>query len=150
MSTLPKGPIPRHLQKDAPQELISDERRAALRQMAHEDILKEEREKEEERLLEAFKKEERSLLIPEEAIQPITIDLAPCGGDHIRINGDIYMHGYTYQVPKSLYSTLIEVQARTYRHEYELMDKHTKEYSRHRAFNIGPQGVVTSSNLMRV
>lgn len=56
MSTLPKGPIPRHLQKDAPQELISDERRAALRQMAHEDILKEEREKEEERLLEAFKK----------------------------------------------------------------------------------------------
>lgn len=149
MVDLPKAPLPKHLKK-TDSALVSEERRAALRQLAAEEIQKEEREKEEEKLLEAFKKEERGKLIPEEAIHTITIDLAPCGGDHIRINGDIFMHGYTYEVPKSQKDTLLEIQARTYRHEYELMDKHTKEYSRHRAFNLGPQGVVSTSNLLRV
>ena len=149
MTDLPKTPLPKHLKKeDGP--LVSDERRAALRKLAEENIHKAEREKEEEKLLAQFEKEERGKLIPAEAIHSITIDLAPCGGDHIRINNDIFMHGFTYDVPKSQLDTILEIQSRTYRHEYELMDKHTKEYSRHRAFNLGPQGVVSTSNLLRV
>jgi hypothetical protein len=149
MTELPKAPLPKHLKK-ADEPLVTEERRAALRLLAAEEIQKEEREREEEKLLDAFKKEERGKLIPEEAIHQVTIDLAPCGGDHIRINGEIFMHGFTYSVPKTQLDTILEIQARTYRHEYELMDKHTKEYSRHRSFNIGPQGAVTTANLLRV
>ena len=149
MTDLPRAPLPKHLKKDTG-PLVSEERMEALRQLAAEEIQKEERELEEEKLLAKFKKEERGRLIPAEAIHQVTIDLAPCGGDHIRINGEIFMHGFTYSVPKTQLDTILEMQARTYRHEYELMDKHTKEYSRHRAFNIGPQGAVTTANLLRV
>lgn len=45
------------------------------------------------------------------------IDLAPCGGLDIRINGQAYVHGETYKLTTNQLRGIKEIVARTWQHE---------------------------------
>ena len=152
MVELPKAPVPKHLQKavasDAP--LVSEERKEALKRLAEEEILKELAKEEEDRLLDEYKEAARQARIPEEELLPYSINLAPCGGDHIRIDGQIFMHGMTYYWPKAKRDAVAEICQRTWNHEDEIHGKSENEYRRQRDFMVSQNGAVSTTSLMRV
>jgi carboxylesterase type B len=56
------------------------------------------------------------------------IDLAPCGGIDIRINGQQYVHGSTYEFETDLLRSVKEIVARTWDHENNIMGSNENVY----------------------
>lgn len=56
------------------------------------------------------------------------IDLAPCGGTEIRINGMPYYHGSTYELETDLLRSIKEIVARTWDHENNIMGANENVY----------------------
>jgi len=56
------------------------------------------------------------------------IDLAPCGGTEIRINGVPYYHGSTYEFRTDLLRTVKEIVSRTWDHENNIMGSNENVY----------------------
>lgn len=48
------------------------------------------------------------------------IDLAPCGGEHLKINGTPYLHGHTYKFDTDTLRSIKEMVARTWVHENDI------------------------------
>lgn len=58
------------------------------------------------------------------------IDLAPCGGTEIRINGTPYYHGTTYKFDTDLLRSIKEIVARTWTHENAINGANENPYKR--------------------
>jgi carboxylesterase type B len=56
------------------------------------------------------------------------IDLAPCGGTEIKINGVPYYHGSTYEFRTDLLRSIKEIVARTWDHENNIMGSNENAY----------------------
>jgi carboxylesterase type B len=56
------------------------------------------------------------------------IDLAPCGGTEIKINGVPYYHGSTYEFETDLLRSIKEIVARTWDHENNIMGANENVY----------------------
>ncbi|CAB3720181.1 hypothetical protein LMG22037_04696 [Paraburkholderia phenoliruptrix] len=56
------------------------------------------------------------------------IDLAPCGGTEIRINGTPYYHGSTYKFETDLLRSVKEIVARTWSHENSINGANENPY----------------------
>src|ERR1700675_218429 len=56
------------------------------------------------------------------------IDLAPCGGTEIKINGTPYYHGSTYEFRTDTLRTVKEIVARTWDHENNIMGSNENVY----------------------
>jgi carboxylesterase type B len=56
------------------------------------------------------------------------IDLAPCGGTEVKINGVPYYHGSTYEFETDLLRSIKEIVARTWDHENNIMGANENAY----------------------
>lgn len=56
------------------------------------------------------------------------IDLAPCGGTEVKINGVPYYHGSTYEFETDLLRSIKEIVARTWDHENNIMGANENVY----------------------
>lgn len=56
------------------------------------------------------------------------IDLAPCGGTEVKINGMPYYHGQTYKFGTDLLRSIKEIVARTWDHENNIMGANENVY----------------------
>jgi hypothetical protein len=56
------------------------------------------------------------------------IDLAPCGGIDIRLNGAQYVHGETYKFPTDVLRSVKEIVARTWSHEANISGANENSY----------------------
>jgi carboxylesterase type B len=56
------------------------------------------------------------------------IDLAPCGGIDIRINGNQYVHGQTYEFTTDLLRSVKEIVSRTWGHEANIHGENENAY----------------------
>jgi hypothetical protein len=56
------------------------------------------------------------------------IDLAPCGGTEIKINGTPYYHGSTYEFRTDTLRTVKEIVSRTWAHENNIMGNNENVY----------------------
>lgn len=56
------------------------------------------------------------------------IDLAPCGGVEVKINGTPYYHGSTYEFDTDLLRSVKEIVARTWEHESNIMGANENVY----------------------
>jgi carboxylesterase type B len=56
------------------------------------------------------------------------IDLAPCGGTEVKINGVPYYHGSTYEFETDLLRSIKEIVARTWDHENNIQGNNENVY----------------------
>lgn len=102
--------------------LLSEDRKIELRKQAADKARELAVEEEEERFLEAeirkAKAKEsaaRGQVTNEELIRH-TVNLGP-SAKQVKINGTIYLHGMTYELPKSVFNVIQETEFRTWMHE---------------------------------
>src|SRR5690606_20538624 len=87
---------------------------------------------------------------PDEGLYIITLDLAPYAPS-IVLDGVVYFHGSTYEVPKRQYDTMREIVARTWGHEQSIGNANSEFYRKPRNITIGPKDMGLSTvHLMRV
>lgn len=132
----------------SPAELEALENEAAL--AAQEDMRNEARA----RVIETLKAQKRaqlqSALDPDEEMYLFTVDLAPYA-DRITLDGVIYMHGATYEVPRRQFQTMNEIVARSWAHEREIGNANAQDYRKPRNIQIGPKnGSLSAEQLLRV
>lgn len=99
--------------------------------------------------LEEFTAAERRKSKLDEADDTVTVDLAPYS-DRVLLDNRAFLQGETYTLPVSVANVLREVSARTWRHQAEIDGKSENYYRRVRAQHITPNGVVNTSQLLRV
>lgn len=99
--------------------LLSAEDKANLRQRARDKVMKERKQRAEDAFLAAAVEEERHANDPEYEQKRITLNLAG-HSDRIMLDGTVFFHGMTYNVPFPVYQSLKEVQARGWDHEDEV------------------------------
>ena len=103
----------------ADEALLSDVEIEAAKKVAREEVKAEHKARAKKALVAKYKLEAEAELDPAEATRPITLDLAS-HQPSIMLDGVIYWHGNTYQVKKSVYEALVEVQSRGWDHEESL------------------------------
>ena len=138
--------IERRLNAD---EVLSPEDKAAIRAKAVEHVAKTKRESTEEALLHAYIKEEERKDKPQEEIVDIILDL-PDHAPFIRLDNRVWFHGVVYEVEMSVYSTMMDVQARMW--EQELQTQGRSKYNRPRQMKLSPSnphGAVTDTQNLR-
>lgn len=52
------------------------------------------------------------------------IDMAPCGGEDLKINGNSFYHGETYELDEDTLRTVKDIVYRTHRHDQEIHGNH--------------------------
>ena len=107
--------------------LLSPEDYDALRAIAREKVVEEYKEAERKLILERLITEERGKVDPEEDTLDCLIDL-PGHSAVIKINMKPYWHGVTYNVPVSVYRTLIDIMAMAWRHEEVVKNVNQSRY----------------------
>ncbi|PXX15853.1 hypothetical protein C7399_109188 [Paraburkholderia tropica] len=65
------------------------------------------------------------------------IDLAPAGGDHLKINGKPYLHGHTYKFDTDTLRCIKEMVARTWVHENDINGHAFNPYKQHQNKVLG-------------
>ena len=87
---------------------------------------------------------------PDEELVPLRIDLPPFA-DRLTLDGVIYLHGWTGELPKSVYLSVQDAVARSWTHQVEI-EGHAKEYRRARGLQVraGDEAVGARSLMRRV
>lgn len=75
-----------------------------------------------------------------EEMCPIVILLAEFA-DRITLDGQVFLHGHTYTVPKRQYDTLVEIMSRTHGHQAQVDGKSENAYRRPQNRRISPAGI---------
>lgn len=117
--------------------LLSDAEKAALRERALERVAKERKEHAMDAFLEQEIAQARKAHLPAQEIKYISLDMAG-HADRIMIDGVVYFHGQTYEVPKCLYDVLAEVVARGWEHEDEIGGANRNSYRKPRSTALRP------------
>lgn len=114
--------------KEEPRAILSKDEIAAARRTARERVEKALKEAETERLIademEKLKREEgkRTGKVDLDEIVSVKIDCAEFA-DRLRINGQEYFHGYTYEVPRHVYDSMRDIMFRGHVHQARLDGK---------------------------
>jgi len=113
-------------------DLLSSEEREAIYEAARRQVESERKEVAKKALMQEALVEARQELEPEQEMLNIKMDLAG-HSDKIVIDmgqggGGVYHHGYSYDVPVSVYRTLMEIMARGWAHEEECGSPNRKQY----------------------
>ena len=126
--------------------LITKERLHELELQAKEEVDKERRLAAEMAFIEQEKarlKKELNL-DPNEEERDVLIDL-PGHSLDIKLDGQMYTHGHTYQVRKSVYDTIVDVMARAWKHEDMVGGANRDAYAPVRAYEMNvAKGTVTT------
>lgn len=114
------------------------------------DMRDEARERVRDRLKMQKRLEIQRRLDPNEEMHYFTCDLAPFA-DRIIIDGVVYMHGSTYELPSKQFKSMSEIAARTWEHEAEIGNANSQFYRKPRNVQLGPkeQGL-SASQILRV
>lgn len=116
---------------------LTEEEKGLLRTKALERVAKERKEA----AMDAFLATEIDLArrahVPNEEMKYISLDMAG-HSDRIMIDGVVYFHGQTYEVPKRLYDVLKEVVGRGWEHEDEIGGANRDVYRRPRSTALQP------------
>lgn len=125
--------------------LLSDEVKASLRAKALERVNKERADAAMDAFLATEIEKARRSHMPSQEMKYISLDLAG-HSDRIMLDGTVYFHGQTYEVPKSTYDVLREVVSRGWQHEDEIGGANSDVYRRPRATSIGMQHANTDAS----
>ena len=131
----PKGRPPVVIDIDP--TLLSDAEKTALRTKALERVNQERKDAAMDAFLADEVSKARRAHLPEEEMKYISLDMAG-HSDRIMIDGTVYFHGQTYEVPKRLYDVLREVVGRGWEHEDEIGGANRDVYRRPRATALQP------------
>lgn len=128
--------------------LLSDAEKAELRAKARERVDRERKEASMDAFLAAEIDAARRAGLPQEEMKFIALDMAG-HSDRIMLDGIIYFHGQTYEVPKHTYDVLREVVARGWEHEDEIGGANRDMYRRPRttALTRGMENLAASQIL---
>lgn len=122
---------------DVDPTLLSEEVKQQLRIKARERVNQERQEA----AMDAFLAKEVALArhahMPQEELKYISLDMAG-HADRIMLDGVIYFHGQTYEVPKRIYDVLREVVGRGWDHEDEIGGANRDLYRRPRSTALLP------------
>lgn len=122
---------------------LSPEDIASLRAAAEAKINEEIKQKTRDAMFAQFLDEERRKRNPSEEIKYITLDLAE-HSDRIMVDGQIFFHGLTYGVPRSLYCVMRETIQAGHRHQDEVDGKlNRNNYRKPLGARVTPAGVLT-------
>ena len=151
---------------DANYAELTDEERALIKRRAREHVLEVQRKRAEDMRTKVIEQAtERALRDAEKeaglhgAFVDITVDLAPCAGggsggrarpSFVMLDGTMYYHGQTYEVPFNVANTLIDVMARTWEHENEInaRPRRADQGRRHVEVQLSPRGIVSNTQTM--
>lgn len=135
---------------EVPSPELTEAEKRALYQEALKAVAEEAKAKESERLLEEYKKLARREYIPEEALEPILIDLAG-HSTKITLDGKQYFHGVTYYFSRSQAATIREIMHRGWKHEAELKGANADAYRKPNSISLSMSDAHTNpTHLMRV
>lgn len=136
--------------------LFSPDELAEIQEEAAAEELAEQRKEARKRILAAERLKVRQKVDPHEELRTITLDLAG-HSDRIVLDGVIYLHGRTYNVPKRVYDAILDCAARGWEHENEVGGANRDAYRKPRETIVSPMGTMNApigqlntSNLMRV
>jgi len=137
-------------------EILTDEEKAEIRKRAREQVAESRKKDATEAYLKAAIREEQREYEPQEVLEDFTVDLAEYA-PYIAINGSLYFHGVTYEVPYSQARCMAEIQQATWRHEREWREGKSRLTlnALHRQMSmktgqvITPHGNVTTTGNMR-
>lgn len=120
---------------------LTDEEKAAIREKARLTVQNELKDREEKSLLDAYLKEERQKVIPEEQVEPIWLNLAMHTA-YIRLDDKMYLNETLYYVTPPVFQVLTEQMARGWAHEQEteVRDARTRRRAVPPALSIGNYG----------
>lgn len=110
----------------SPMELTQAEKEALWLE-AEADVAEELKAAEKERLLKEYKKEVRRSRIPEEALEPILIDVAG-HSNKITLDSVEYFHGTTYYLSQAQRATINDIMSQTWKHEREIGGANSNAY----------------------
>lgn len=116
---------------------LSSEEKAALRAKAVARVAEEAKEAAEDMYMAEAMRQERAKLDPDEEIKRVLIDVAG-HANKIVYDGVEFFHGYTYDVPRGQYCSLLEIAARTWDHENEVGGANRDEYRKPRNLTLRP------------
>lgn len=125
--------------------MLTDDEKAQLRAKARERVEQERRDAAMDIFLQQEIELARRAYIPSQEMKLLFLNMAG-HSDRIMIDGVVYFHGQTYEVPKSLYDVLNEVVARGWDHEDEIGGANRDVYRRPRSTALlpGMEGLSTS------
>lgn len=115
----PSEPFKYEQQTDDPSSfkgLLSEQEKDDIRAQAREQVLKEQKDREKNALLQKYLKEERQELDPKEALVPIIVHLAP-HANYIMLDGKQFFTDTVYEVTQPVADVLIEQMNRGWAHE---------------------------------
>lgn len=121
-----------------PRPILTDKEIAEARRIARERVEKALKEAETERIIreemEALRREEgkRTGEVDKDEPVSVTIDCAEFA-DRLRINGQEFFHGYTYDVPRHVYDTMRDILFRGHAHQATLDGKDLATFYRRKA-----------------
>lgn len=118
--------------------LLSDEEKAQLRAQARKRVEQERKDATMDAFLQAEIEAARRASMPEEEMKYIQLDMAG-HSDRIMLDGVIYFHGQTYEVPKHTYDVLAEVVGRGWEHEDQIGGANRDQYRKPRETRLGPR-----------
>lgn len=107
-------------------DLLSADDRAQIKAKAREHVRKKRRDEAEAKLLAKEIRAEEISLNPLEQYEDVTIDLAPYA-PFISLDGVMYFHGITYNLPYSKARTIDDVSARTWEHDNEVHGRRRRQ-----------------------
>lgn len=139
---------------EADRALFTAEELAALEDEVvlevQEDMKAEAKDRVRERIKAQKRLEMQRAIDPDEEVFYLTVDLAPYAPSII-LDGVIYLHGSTYEVPKRQYDTMREIVARTWGHEHSIGNANSEFYRKPRNVHIGPKDTgLSPAQIMRV
>lgn len=143
MAKLPTKGRPQLIDVDP--NTLSDDVKATLRAKALEKVAQERQDAAMDAFLKIEIEKARRAHLPAEEMKYITLDMAG-HSDRIMIDGTIYFHGQTYEVPKKLYDVLQDIISRGWEHEHEIGGANREFYRRPRSTSLRPgmENVATS------
>lgn len=113
-----------------------------LRERARAAVAKEQQEKTADALYLQYLDEERRALDPKQEMKLISLDMAG-HSDRIALDGIVFFHGITYEVPRTVYESLREVVANGWQHEDEIGGANRDQYRKPKHLVMNRHGQVS-------
>lgn len=124
-------------------DILSLEEKEAIRRKAVEHVQAQKRKATEEALLHAYIKEEERKDKPAEQYVDIILNL-PSHAPFIRLDNQVWFHGVMYEVPLSVYQTMVDMQARMQEQEDQTQGISKNDPRRLQRVINGRTGAITS------
>jgi hypothetical protein len=162
----PFAEIDRRIEANYPD--LTDDEKALIKEKAREHVLKVKQDRADDARQKLVEKAtERAVRDAEKvaglhgAFVDVTINLSPSAGGgsagharpaYIMLDGEMFFHGITYEVPANVAATIVDISARTWEHENEIRGQPRRaDMSRRQTLvNLSPHGSVNTSAMPQV